>query len=78
MSRPLNITLNEKNHDFLNELRHEIIMENAVNIPLSRLMEMSLIELRKNNSKQEIKEKMVHYKRLNKDEMNGMICNLGD
>lgn len=76
MAKQFHMTLDESNYEYLDNLRHEIMCENAVNIPMSRLMEMSLIELRKNNTKQNIKEKMVFYKRLGTVGMKGIISEL--
>lgn len=72
----LNVRLNEQNHTFLNKIRREIMIEDGANIPLNRMMEFCLIEFRKNNTEQEIKEKLIHFSRLGRVGREGMILEL--
>lgn len=74
----LHVGIDDDNHNWLNKIRREILLENGENIPLSKMMILSLIELRKNNNTQEIKNKLVYYKRLGKIELKGIISDLGD
>jgi len=62
MTRHL-VELNETNHQFLNRMRKEIMVENNLNIPLTHMVECCLVEFEKNNTEREMKEKLVHYKR---------------
>lgn len=58
------VNLDEKNHFFFNKLRREIMLENCYSVPLSSIIELSMSELKKNNTPQQIKEKTVRYCRI--------------
>lgn len=72
------VQLDENNHEFLKNIRREIMIENGVNIPYNYVIELGLIELRKNNKKQEIKEKLIHHKRIGKIAVKGIINSIKD
>lgn len=74
----LHVGIDDDNHEWLNKLRREILLENGENIPLSKMMVLSLVELRRNNNTQTVKEKLVHYKRLGNNGLKGVISDLGD
>ena len=72
----ITVMLDENNINFLNKIRKEIMIENEVNIPLNKMLEIALIEFRQNNTEKEMKEKYVHTKRLGKQGMDGIISQL--
>lgn len=68
----INVQMNENNFQFMNRIRKEIMIENYINIPLNRIIELGLIEFRKNNSETEMKEKLVHFNRIGQLGRDGM------
>ena len=76
MGKHLDINVRDDNYYFIRQISKEIMIENAIRIPYSELMEYALIELRKQNNKQEIKNKFVHYRRLGKNGLNLLVENM--
>ena len=74
--KPLNILLHPMNHEFLQDIKREIMLEDCENVSLAQIIETSLIEFRNNNSTQEMKEKIVHSKRLGIKGLDEYINNL--
>lgn len=72
----INIQIDENNHRYLQKIRREIMIENYHHIKISRPIELALIELRKNNTDQEIKEKIMHFDRLGNDGREELIKQL--
>lgn len=76
MRKYVNVKIHEANHTFLQNMRREVMIENAIHVTYSQIIELSLIELRKNNNDKEIKEKLVHNKRIGKTGTDGIISEL--
>ncbi len=76
MSKKVSMTLDENNFNYISRIKKEIMIENCQNIPLYRIIELGLVELRKNNSNYEIKEKLIHFNRLGQVGREGVITNL--
>ncbi len=76
MRKYVNVKIHEDNHTFLQNMRREVMIENAIHVTYSQIIELSLIELRKNNNDKEIKEKLVHNKRIGKTGTDGIISEL--
>ncbi len=72
----ISIQLDDNNAQFLSKIKREIMIENCQSIPFYRIIELGLVELRKNNNDYEIKEKLVHFDRLGQVGREGIITNL--
>lgn len=74
----IHVSITENTHDFLQNIRREIMIENCTSVTFASIVELGLMELRMNNKRQTIKEKLIHNKRIGKEGINGKLMNIKD